>query len=264
MRRLHLYISHRFAHADLYTRILAFVAQEGLSAADYSVPTWKRIPGDREDVYAAIKERIRMSSHVIVLLSPRIHDSHYIRHEIEMAKKYDKPIIGMYPYGCNEAPIPQALDGHLYKAIGWRPGSLRKALNGEYGPERRIFDIAEVRERVELVQRISTAVTAVTVLVAGFTASRYATLRNQLRRQGIALVREQSFVQKATMPTVIGAAVGAALPVLFGGNRRDMVIGAAVGTVAGLAIGATRYFKVQIEQFGDLQKLTFVPAEAQG
>lgn len=261
MRRVHLYISHRFAHADLYMRILEFIAQEGFSSADFSVPAWKRIPGDREDVYAGIAERVRMSSHVIVLLSPAIHDSHYIRHELEMAKKYNKPIIGIYPHGHNEGPIPQMLDGHIYRAIGWRSGSLRKALNGEYPLERRVFDIAEIRQRVELVQKITTAVSAVTVLVAGFTAYHYVTLRNQLRRRGIELVEPSSFLRTTAMPTVIGAAVGAILPTLFGGNTRDMAIGAAIGAAAGMAIGATRHFRLQIVQIGELQQLTFVPAE---
>jgi hypothetical protein len=261
--RYHLYISHSFEHAGMHLKVRDFLKSEGVASADYSVPVWDLLPGDRAAVHAGIEERIRLSTHVIVVLTPGLHERYYVGFEIETAKKYGKKIIGMYPYGQNVAPIPQALDGYLYRAIGWRKQSLRKALDGDYPLETRTFDIAEVRDRLRIVHIVTASVAVVTVVVAGFTVASFRKLRAELRGHGVDIDLDgREWLARAMPPAVCGALLGAAIPALFRGNRRDMVIGAGVGALAGAAFGTRRYFKVKIQEAGEgLHSLQFKVAE---
>lgn len=261
MPKIHLYISHSFDHAEKYERILEFVRGEGVPLADFSVPVWKQIEGDRDAVLAAIAERIRRSNRVLVLLTDEAHKSPYIEFEVEVARELGKPIIGVYPHGRNEGSIPGFVAEGFYKNVGWTRGSIAKALRLEYPPETRVFDIAEVEERRELVTNIGIAAGVFTAILAGFTAARYHNLRNELARRGITIVDDSGpgLLETAAQPTVVGALIGTAAMGAMFGTKKAMLAGAAIGGGIGAAVGVDRYYRARVVMLGELAKLELVP-----
>lgn len=260
MPKINLYVSHSFAHADKYDRIIDFVRDEGVTIADFSVPVWKQIDGDREAVFSAIADRIRWCSRVLVLLTDKAHKSPYIEFEVQVARELGKPIIGVYPHGRNEGSIPGFVAEGFYKIVGWTQGSIAKALRLEYPPETRVFDITEVEERRALVTKIGIAAGVFTALLAGFTAVCYRTLKQELAAQGITVVDDSgpALLETAAKSIVIGALVGtAAMGIMFG--KKAMVAGAAIGGGVGAAVGVHRHYRARIVMLGKLAKLELVP-----
>lgn len=254
--RLHLYISHSFDHADKYERILEFARSEA-QIADFSVPVWRQVPGDDIVVRTAISERIARSNRVLVLLTDEIHRSPHIEFEVQIARELGKPIIGIYPYGENEAPIPRFLDGAYYRMVGWRRGALTKALLCEYPPDRRVFDIAELEERKELISKIAGAAGIASFLVAGATAANFARLKKELEHKGLKQIgaKGPTFLETTVVPTLGGAATGALVMAIFVGTKKAIASGAALGGAVGLGIGVTRYYSLRIQMLGALAKL---------
>lgn len=262
--RLPVYVSHSFEHADKYARVVEFARDEGVPVTDLSVPVWRQISGGKDKVQNAISERIRWASRVLVLVTSEIHKSPYIEFEVAVAKALGKPIIGVYPNGENEGPIPTFLEGAYYRMVGWRRGALAKALAGEYPPDPRVFDIAEVEERRRIVTALATGVGIVTLLVAGANALNFARLRRDLEARGIAVVdSSESLLGTAAPPAILGAVAGAALFGLVGGEK-GIGPGAALGAAIGLGLGMNKYYRTRIEQLGTIAALHFEPVRGPG
>jgi MTH538 TIR-like domain (DUF1863) len=259
--RLHFYISHSFGHADKYARLLEFMEDEGLHTADYSVPVSRQVPGDDDAVRAAITERIARCNRVLVLVTDGIHKSPYIEHEIAVAQEFGKPIIGIFPHGENGAAIPAILAKRHYRMIGWRPGSLAKAMRGEYPPESRVFDIAELEDRREMILAVGGATAAVAFLVAGWEAGNCLALRRELREKGIEVVDDNGpgFLETAGPPFAIGALLGAAVGGVIGRTEKALLTGAVLGGGIGLAVGTTRYFRLRTKALGSVTQLSLEP-----
>lgn len=261
MQKIHLYVSHSFDHADKYDRIIEFVRGEEVPLADFSVPVWKQIDGDRDAVLSGIAERIRRCNRVLVLLTDEAHKSPYIEFEVQVARELGKPIIGVYPHGRNEGAIPGFVAEGVYKNVGWTRGSIARALRLEYPPETRVFDIAEVEERRELVTSIGIAAGVFTAILAGFTVARYRRLQAELAQQGINIVGDDGpgLLETAAQPIVVGALAGTAAMGMMFGTKKAMVAGAAIGGGIGAAIGVDRYYRARIVMLGELAKLELMP-----
>jgi hypothetical protein len=258
--RIHLYVSHSFDHADKYERILEFVRGEGVPIADFSVPVWRQIEGDEDAVKTAIAERIRRSNRVLVLLTDGLHRSPYVEFEVSVARELGKPIIGVYPHGRNGGSIPVFVADGFYKNVGWTRGSIGRALRLEYPAETRVFDLAEVEERREIVTHVGIAAGTFTAILAGFTVSRYLELRNELAARGIEIVDDAgpSLLATVAQPTAIGAVVGTVAMGAMFGTKKAMLTGAAIGGGIGAAVGVRRHYRARIEMLGGLVKLQLV------
>ena len=262
--RLHLYVSHSFDHAEKHERIIEFVRGENVPIADFSVPVWRQIAGDEDAVKAAIADRIWRSNRVLVLITDEIHKSPYIEFEVRVAKELGKPIIGVYPNGDNEGPIPRFLDGSYYRMVGWRRGSMAKALLGEYPPDRRVFDIAEVEERRELITTVGLAAGVVSLIVAGATAVRFKRLKHELAAKGIHLVGDDGsgLLDVAAPRALAGVGIGALAMAVLVGTPKAITAGAMIGGGIGAAVGVHKYYSLRIEMLGKLTKLELTPSSA--
>lgn len=259
--RLQLYVSHSFDHAEKHERLVELVRDTGLPVADFSVPVTRQISGGPDEVHAALFEQIRRSNRVLVLVTDGIHRSPYVDFEVAAAKELGKPIIGVYPNGANTAPIPAFLDGAYYRMVGWRGDSLAKALEGEYPPDRRVFELAEIAERRRLLTVVCGATGAISLLVAGATALNFARLRREAAARGIRLVDEgaPAILQSTGMPTLLGALVGCLVFGAFVGTPDAVRTGALLGGVVGLGIGIRKYYSVRTKRLGSLTQMQLLP-----
>lgn len=260
MQRLHLYISHSFAHDDGYERILEIIREEGFTAADYSVPLMRQIQGDEDEVLRGISERIRCSNRVIVLATERIHKSPYIDFEIRVAHELGKPIIVVKPHGQLESPIPRTLDERFYRVVGWRRDTLGKALRLEYPPDRRVFAISEIEDRRAIVESIGLAVGAVAFVLAGVNVIELGRLERELEEKGCRITdKGPSLLESTLTPTLVGVGFGAILGWLIGKSDDAALSMAVIGGGIGAATGLSRHYRMRIEMLGSLAKLELQP-----
>ena len=123
---LKLFISHSFDHPDKFARIREFVDRHGIQHVDWSIPAWDLLNGP--GVQAEIEHRIRRCDRVIVIVTREMHLSPWINLELTWARRYGKPVVGVYEHGQAGAPIPAALAAADPSLIGWRATSLAKAI----------------------------------------------------------------------------------------------------------------------------------------
>ncbi len=249
-----IYISHSFEHSEKYDRLVEFIRDEELPSVNLSVPVGRQLPGDLAEIRRGIAERIRWCNRVLVLVTDNAHRSPCMDYEMRIAAALGKTIIGVYPHGENEGPIPSVLADTQYRMVGWRRGSLAKAIQGEYPLERRVFDIAEVEERRELITKVGLVAAATTFVVAGLTAIRLGLLLGELKEQGINVVGDKGpgFLETAGPSMFLGIAGGIVLSILLTGDGKSIGKGAMIGGAIGLAVGTTRYLRMRVEELSPL------------
>ena len=96
-----LFISHSWSYGNQYQRLTELLANRGYVYRDYSVPSTKPILFSTDKELASrIESKIMMSSVVIIMAGVYSTYSTWINKEIELAKKWNKPIIAVEPYGA--------------------------------------------------------------------------------------------------------------------------------------------------------------------
>jgi hypothetical protein len=244
------FVSYRFRMAEEYAKLLDMFERQGLAVVNRSVDPWNPPPLATSELMASLDMRIRVATHVIVLVSDDLAQSPCCNAEIQIARRYKKPIIAVYPNGTFGAPIPKVLNGGLYRAVGWRGNALERAIRGEYPPEARVFDISEqvaLRQGVALVGTIA----AGTAVSFGLRLEREVEhLRQELSAAGITIPADH---QPSTAPWLVGGALGGALLAsVLGGPGRDLLVGAAIGTGLGFGVGSTVRAQATIKRLGPL------------
>lgn len=123
-----LFISHSWKYQDQYNRLKELLKNRGYEFRDYSVPSSKPIlfSTDKE-LEAAIEIKIMLSSVVIIMAGVYSSYSTWINKEIELAKKWGKPIIAVEPYGVERTSsvVKNAAD----KICSWNTLSIVNAIN---------------------------------------------------------------------------------------------------------------------------------------
>ncbi|MBR4793342.1 MAG: TIR domain-containing protein [Bacteroidaceae bacterium] len=96
-----IFISHSWAYSSQYDKVEEFLLQEGIRFYNHSVPKDDPVHSktDRE-LRAAIDAKIKGCSCVIILAGVYATYSKWINIEIELAKKYNKPIIAVEYWGA--------------------------------------------------------------------------------------------------------------------------------------------------------------------
>ena len=123
-----LFISHSWKYGDQYNRLKELLVNRGYEYRDYSVPSNKPIlSDDDEELENAIELKIILSSVVIIMAGVYSTYSTWINKEIELAKKWDKPIIAVEPYGSQRTSsvVKNAAD----IICGWNTKSIVNAIS---------------------------------------------------------------------------------------------------------------------------------------
>ena len=96
-----IFISHSWAYSSQYDTVEEFLRQEGVSFYNHSVPKDDPVHSKSDsELKTAIDAKIRGCSCVIILAGVYASYSKWINIEIELAKKYNKPIIAVEYWGA--------------------------------------------------------------------------------------------------------------------------------------------------------------------
>ena len=96
-----IFISHSWSYSSQYDKIEEFLEQEGVWFYNHSVPKDDPVHTNGSDIELerAIEAKVKGCSCVIVLAGVYASYSKWIQKEINIAKKYNKPIIAVEYWG---------------------------------------------------------------------------------------------------------------------------------------------------------------------
>lgn len=126
----YIFISHSWKYSDAYTSIVDFLDRElgKDNWKDYSIPQDDPVHtnGSYKELYDAIERKVKYCSCVIILAAMYSHYSKWITKEIDIAKKWNKPIIGVKPWSSERTSteVTDAAD----KVVGWNGNSIATAV----------------------------------------------------------------------------------------------------------------------------------------
>lgn len=125
-----LFISHvwRKEENSEYYRLVDLLKQAAyFSWRNYSVPEHDPL-GAKTDAQlaAALDRQIRPVNCFLVVAGMYVNYRKWIQREIEIAKSYDKPIVGVVPWGQQRTPTE--VQGVALEMVGWNTDSIVAAI----------------------------------------------------------------------------------------------------------------------------------------
>ena len=127
-RMYRIFISHSWAYSTQYDKIESFLSDEHVNYYNHSIPKDDSVHtnGTEKQLRDAIEGKIKGCSCVIILAGVYATYSKWINIEIELARKYDKPIIAVEPWGSEHtsAKVKAAANA----IVGWNAKSVANAV----------------------------------------------------------------------------------------------------------------------------------------
>lgn len=251
--RKNVFVVHSWDEAESYARAMDLLSAREAGIADYSIPPWKAV--DPSEVEASIRSRISTASSVLVLNTPGLHRRRVSSLEMKIAASMEKRIVVLQPHGNFWQPIPQELDGHIYRVAPWRSDVVGRAIRGAYPYDGRIFDIAEHVERRQIVQYLSAGVGAISLVVLLREAVSYQELVRDLNDKGIRLNLGTTASGEIAKGALVGALLAGGLAALMTENTESALLAAAAGGAAGAAVQAARTYQAILHGTAELRVL---------
>ena len=123
-----LFISHSWSYNKNYDLVVNLIKNQGLDFYDHSVPKDDPIHTSGSDIelYNAIDAKIKNTSCVLILAGVYASYSNWINKEIEIAQKYDKPIIAIEPFGSQKTST--TVKDAAHKIVKWQGKSIVDAI----------------------------------------------------------------------------------------------------------------------------------------
>ena len=123
-----IFISHSWSYSKDYDKIESFLHQEGVTFYNHSVPKDNPIHtnGTDKQLSDAIEAKVKGCSCVIILAGVYATYSKWINKEITMAKKYNKPIIAVQPWGAERTS--SVVKEAATVIVGWNAKSVADAV----------------------------------------------------------------------------------------------------------------------------------------
>lgn len=124
-----IFISHSWAYSDAYDFVVdSLDTYLGSNQwRDYSVPMNDPIHSKSDkELREAIDNKIRYSSGVIILAGVYASYSRWINIEIDIAKKYNKPILAVKHWGAQR--VSTVVSEAAHKIVGWYGPSIANAV----------------------------------------------------------------------------------------------------------------------------------------
>lgn len=127
-RQYNIFISHAWDYNDEYERVVEFLNEfESLDWQDHSVPLSDPLDTVNDPhLRARLRDQIRTTSVVLVLAGMYSAHREWIQTEIELAQEFDKPIIGIRPYGSQQTA--NVVEQAATEMVGWRQQSIVGAI----------------------------------------------------------------------------------------------------------------------------------------
>ena len=127
-----LFISHAWRYNGDYYRLEKMLNEASYFYwRNYSVPEHdpKIDPNSevgKQKLYDELKKQIRPVNCVIILAGMYAYYSYWINKEIEIALKYNKPILAVKPWG--QERVPQAILDVADEIVGWNTSTIIDAI----------------------------------------------------------------------------------------------------------------------------------------
>lgn len=130
MRRQRIYnvfISHCWNYNE-YFRIVDFLDKtRGFRWKDYSISIENpRAGGSKKKLAAEIDRNIRLASVVLIIAGIEVSYREWLQFEIDLADKYEKPLIGIRPRG--KVRLPYAVRRSAIEIVSWNAKSIVNAI----------------------------------------------------------------------------------------------------------------------------------------
>lgn len=124
-----IFISHSWSYSDQYRSIIDFLDSQGIIYYNHSVPKDDPIhtKGTDKELYDAIEAKVKGCSCVIIMAGVYASYSKWINKEIEIAKRYGKPIIAVKYWGAQR--VSSVVQDAADVVVGWNSKSVADAIH---------------------------------------------------------------------------------------------------------------------------------------
>lgn len=125
LRTYNLFISHAYNYNDEYYKMVDFLNNaSNLSWKNYSVPEHDQLP--MNEFARRLPNQISPASVIIILSGMYVPRHEWILKEIEISQRFNKPIIGVKPWGSQV--VPTAVQSVAKEIVGWNTASIVDAI----------------------------------------------------------------------------------------------------------------------------------------
>lgn len=254
-KRCNVFAIHAWEDAHSCRRLEQLLRMSHPDLAHYTVLPERALEGSEEEVLSSIESRINFATAVVVVNVQGLHRRPTATFEMETAVRLGKRIVVVQPSGDFRLPVPEELDGHVYRFAPWRSDVVGRAIRGEYPHDGRVFDLAEAADRRALAGTLAVGVSAMSFLLAAATIKKILLFKRELAVQGITLRWNSNDTQLIAKPMVQGALLGALLGALSG-DPKTTLYAACAGAAVGSAVGVHRLYNAQLLGSGHIRVLS--------
>ncbi|MCK5602272.1 TIR domain-containing protein [Candidatus Pacearchaeota archaeon] len=123
-----IFIPHAWDYDEEYDRLVKLLeGVEGFEFRDYSVPKEYPLEADSiRELEEALENQIKSVSVVVVPAGMYAAHREWIEKEIQIAKRLEKPIVAVQPWGSER--IPQIVEQNADEIVGWNKESIVEAI----------------------------------------------------------------------------------------------------------------------------------------
>lgn len=123
-----IFISHSWAYSEAYDKVEDFLREKNIPFYNHSVLKDDPVHtnGTDKELYEKIDAKVKGCSCVIILAGVYASYGKWINKEIEIAKKYDKPIIAVEPWGAERTS--KVVKDPATIIVGWNATSVASAV----------------------------------------------------------------------------------------------------------------------------------------
>lgn len=132
LKTYRLFISHAWAYSDDYTRLVSLLeSAPRFRWYNYSAPSSKPVVDPRTTVgkrklRSELADQIRPVGCVVILAGMYASYREWIQAEIDIATTWDKPLLGIRPWGAQRTPV--AVSGAVDEMVAWNTASIVSAI----------------------------------------------------------------------------------------------------------------------------------------
>ena len=128
LRTYNIFISHAWSYDSDYVRLVDLLRNAPyFTWKNYSVSCDNPLAGGSNKKLAEeIDRQIRLASVVLVISGIYVTHREWIQFEIDLADKYNKPIIGIQPWGSTNTPA--AITRSAVEIVNWNTNSIVDAI----------------------------------------------------------------------------------------------------------------------------------------